>query len=57
MAKEPIILTEQIVPPPAPIRRFAAQGERAGRGFIEFFTVAIRNRNTGMTYARGKTIL
>jgi hypothetical protein len=32
------------------------QGERAGRGFIEFFTVTIRNRNTGMTYARGKTI-
>jgi hypothetical protein len=47
MAKEPIILTEQIVPPPAPIRRFAAQGERAGRGFIEFFTVTIATEIPG----------
>jgi len=30
----------------------AAQGERAGRRFIEFFTANIRNRNTRMAYAR-----
>jgi site-specific recombinase XerD len=30
----------------------AAQGERAGRRFIEFFTATIRNRNTRMAYAR-----
>jgi hypothetical protein len=29
-----------------------AQGERASRRFIEFFTASIRNRNTGMSYAR-----
>jgi integrase/recombinase XerD len=29
-----------------------AQGERAGRRFIEFFTANIRNRNTRMAYAR-----
>src|SRR6516165_9101960 len=34
---------------PAIIR---AQGERAGRRFIEFFTATIRNRNTRMAYAR-----
>jgi hypothetical protein len=32
-------------------------GERASRRFIEFFTAAIRNRNTGLAYARGKTVL
>ena len=32
-------------------------GERAGRRFIEFFTAAIRNRNTRLAYARGKTVL
>jgi integrase/recombinase XerD len=30
----------------------AAQGERAGRRFVEFFTATIRNRNTRMAYAR-----
>ena len=35
-----------------------AQGERAGRRLIEFFTATIRNRNTRMVYARAlKTIL
>jgi site-specific recombinase XerD len=34
---------------PAIIR---AQGERASRRFIEFFTATIRNRNTRMAYAR-----
>jgi site-specific recombinase XerD len=29
-----------------------AQGERASRRFIEFFTASIRNRNTRMAYAR-----
>jgi hypothetical protein len=65
MAKQPIILTEQIVPPSALVRAgletmlptiIRAQGERAGRRFIEFFTATIRNRNTRMTYARGKTL-
>jgi hypothetical protein len=32
-------------------------GERANRRFIEFFTAAIRNRNTRFAYARGKTVL
>jgi hypothetical protein len=61
MAKEPIILTEQIVPPPALVRAgletlptiIRAEGERASRRFIEFFTATIRNRNTRMAYARG----
>ena len=60
MAKQPIILTDQIIPPPALVRaglemlpaEIAAQGERAGRRFIEFFTATIRNRNTRMAYAR-----
>src|SRR5256886_4510292 len=60
MAKQPIILTDQIVPPPALIRAgletlptiIRAQGERASRRFIEFFTATIRNRNTRMAYAR-----
>src|SRR5207237_8834367 len=60
MAKEPIILTDQIIPPPALVRAgletlpaiIRAQGERAGRRFIEFFTATIRNRNTRMAYAR-----
>ncbi len=43
MAKPPILLTEEIVAPPALIR---ARGERASRRFIEFFTASIRNRNT-----------
>src|SRR6516225_4386704 len=60
MAKEPIILSEEIIPPPALVRAgleslpaaIAAHGERAGRRFIEFFTATIRNRNTRMAYAR-----
>jgi hypothetical protein len=66
MAKQPIILTDQIIPPPALVRAgletlpaiIRAQGERASRRFIEFFTATIRNRNTRMAYsAGGKTIL
>jgi hypothetical protein len=34
-----------------------AQGERAGRRFIEFFTASILNRNTRMVYPRGQTLL
>jgi hypothetical protein len=30
-------------------------GERASRRFIEFFTAAIRNRNTRLAYARRKS--
>src|SRR5438876_2213251 len=60
MAKQPIILSDQILPPPALVRAgleslpaiIRAQGERAGRRFIEFFTATIRNRNTRMAYAR-----
>ena len=60
MAKNPIVLTDAIVPPPALIRAgmealpaaIAARGERAGRRFIEFFTATIRNRNTRTAYAR-----
>ncbi len=60
MSKEPIILSDEIAPPPALVRAgmevlpaaIAAQGERAGRRFIEFFTANIRNRNTRMAYAR-----
>jgi hypothetical protein len=60
MAKQPIILSDQIIPPPALVRAglemlpaaITAQGERAGRRFIEFFTATIRNRNTRMAYAR-----
>jgi integrase/recombinase XerD len=47
-------------PPPALVRAglealpviIRAQGERASRRFIEFFTASIRNRNTRMAYAR-----
>jgi integrase/recombinase XerD len=60
MAKPPILLTEEIVAPPALVRAgldtlpviIRAQGERASRRFIEFFTATIRNRNTRMAYAR-----
>src|SRR6516225_9451515 len=60
MVKEPIVLSDQIIPPPALVRAgletlpaiIRAQGERAGRRFIEFFTATIRNRNTRMAYAR-----
>ena len=58
-SRQPIILTDQIVPPPASIRAgmdalpsiIRAQGERASRRFIEFFTANICNRNTRMAYA------
>jgi integrase/recombinase XerD len=58
--KQPIILTDEIVPPPALIRAgldalpasVRARGERASRRFIQFFTANIRNRNTRMAYAR-----
>ena len=60
MAKQLIILTDQVIPPPALVRAgletlptiIRAQGERASRRFIEFFTATIRNRNTRMAYAR-----
>ena len=60
MRKQPIILTDEIVPPPALVRAgldalpaiIRAQGERASRRFIEFFTASIRNRNTRAAYAR-----
>ena len=59
MAKEPIILTDAIAPPPALVRAgldvlpriVRVRGERASRRFIEFFTATIRNRNTRMAYA------
>jgi hypothetical protein len=58
-SRQPIILTDEIVPPPALIRAgmdalpsiIRAQGERASRRFIEFFTANICNRNTRMAYA------
>ena len=48
------------MPPPAFVRAgldalsaiIRAQGERASRRFIEFFTANIRNRNTRAAYAR-----
>ncbi len=60
MAQDTIVLTDEIRMPPALIRAgiaglpaaIAAQGERAGRRFIEFFTANIRNRNTRIAYAR-----
>jgi integrase/recombinase XerD len=60
MAKEPIVLTNEIVPTPALVRAgidalpaaIIAHGERASRRFIEFFTASIRNRNTRTSYAR-----
>jgi integrase/recombinase XerD len=60
MAQDPIVLSDEIRMPPALVRAgilglpaaIAAQGERAGRRFIEFFTANIRNRNTRMAYAR-----
>ena len=58
-SRQPIVLTDEIVPPPALVRAgldalpsiIRAQGERASRRFIEFFTANIRNRNTRMAYA------
>ena len=60
MSKPPILLTDEIVPPPALVRAglealppiIRAGGERASRRFIEFFTATIRNRNTRMAYAQ-----
>jgi site-specific recombinase XerD len=60
MAKQPIILSEEIIQPPALVRAgletlpaiIRAQGERVSRRFIEFFTATIGNRNTRMAYAR-----
>jgi integrase/recombinase XerD len=60
MRQDPIVLSDEIRLPPALIRAgiaglpamIAAQGERASRRFIEFFTATIRNRNTRMAYAR-----
>ncbi|HKU28115.1 MAG TPA: tyrosine-type recombinase/integrase [Candidatus Sulfotelmatobacter sp.] len=60
MPKQAILLTDEIAPPPALIRAgldalpaiIRAQGQRASRRFIEFFTATIRNRNTRMAYAR-----
>ena len=60
MAKEPIVLTDQIKPTPALVRAgmealpaaILAHGERTSRRFIEFFTASIRNRNTRTSYAR-----
>jgi len=60
MAKEPIVLTNEIAPTPALMRAgmdalpaaILAHGERASRRFIEFFTATIRNRNTRTAYAR-----
>jgi hypothetical protein len=59
-SRQPIVLTDEIVPPPALVRAgldalpsiIRAQGERASRRFIEFFTANIRNRNTRVAYAR-----
>ena len=60
MAKEPIILSNEIAPTPALVRAgmdvlpagILAHGERTARRFSEFFTATIRNRNTRMAYAR-----
>ena len=60
-SKQPILLMDEILPPAALVRAgmdalpliIRAQGERASRRFIEFFTANIRNRNTRMAYARG----
>jgi hypothetical protein len=60
MPKPPLLLTDEIVPPPALVRAglealsgiIRARGERASRRFIEFFTASFRNRNTRMAYAR-----
>jgi hypothetical protein len=52
VARQPIILSEEIIPPPALVRAgleslsaiIRAQRERASRRFIEFFTATIRKR-------------
>lgn len=58
--KAPILLTDEVAPPPALVRAgiealpaaIRAGGEQASRRFIEFFAAAIRNRNTRLAYAR-----
>lgn len=53
MAKQPILPTEKVTPPPALVRAdleklpaiIRAQGERTSRRFIEFFTASMRNCN------------
>src|SRR5260370_25857772 len=60
MGEGPMFLTGEVRLAPALTRggiaglpaAITAQGERAGRRFIEFFTANIRNRNTRMAYAR-----
>jgi integrase/recombinase XerD len=60
LPKQPILLTDQVVLPPALVRAglealpviIRGEGERASHRFIEFFTATIRNRNTRMAYAR-----
>jgi hypothetical protein len=60
MAKEPIVLINEIAPTPALVRAgidtlptaILANGERTALRFIEFFTATIWNRNTRMAYAR-----
>jgi integrase/recombinase XerD len=60
MPKPAILLTDEIVAPPALIRAglealptiIRARGAHASRRFIEFFTATIRNRNTRMAYVR-----
>ena len=60
MSKPAILLTDEIVPPPALVRAclealpaiIRTEGERASHRFIEFFTATIRNRNTRAAYAR-----
>jgi len=59
MAKQPIRLTEEIVPPPALVRAgletlpaiIRARGERASRRFIEFFTAGLTTA-TGAWHTR-----
>jgi hypothetical protein len=62
--KQPIILTDEIVPSPALVRAgldalpavIRARGERASRRFIEFFTANIRNRNTRAAYGEDQNL-
>ena len=59
MPKSQILLTDEIVQPPALVRAgleelpaiTGATGQRASRRFIDF-TATIRNRNTRIAYAR-----
>jgi hypothetical protein len=59
MPKSPILLTDEIVPPPALVRAglealpaiIRTHGEHARRRFIEFFTASIR---TATPYRNGR---